>query len=146
MAGMIFAIISGLFGCGGGTKKPVASVEAVTLTVRGMRGGFVYKFEAEDDRSVLLYYREVYAGEKNELVLEGSAPCGADRMTELMNSCGVIRWDGFHGKHPKNVRDGIMFTFTATVNGELTIRAEGSENFPSGYREFVQALNSMLKN
>ena len=61
-----------------------------------------------------------------------------------MNNCSVIRWDGFHGEHPKNVKDGIMFDFTATVNGGQTIYADGSANYPKGYNEFVRELNKML--
>ena len=80
----------------------------------------------------------------DELVLESSVPCDAQTMIELMNTCGILRWNGFHGKHPKNVSDGIMFRFEATVNGGQGIFADGSENFPKGYREFVRALDSML--
>ena len=63
---------------------------------------------------------------------------------ELMNTCGVICWDGFHGKHPKNVKDGIMFDFRATVNDGQEIHADGSENFPKGYHDFVRELNKIL--
>ena len=40
--------------------------------------------------------------------------------------------------------DGIMFDFTATVNGGQTIHADGSANYPKGYNEFVRELNKML--
>ena len=89
-------------------------------------------------------YREAYRDGEDELVLESTAPCGVQTMIELMNTCGILRWDGFHGKHPKNVSDGIMFCFEATVNGGQMIRAEGSANFPKGYHKFVRALDAML--
>ena len=107
-------------------------------------GGVVYTLEGEGDTTQLRRYRETYRGGEDELVLESSVPCDAQTMIELMNTCGILRWNGFHGKHPKNVSDGIMFRFEATVNGGQEIFADGSENFPKGYREFVRALNSML--
>ena len=140
----VFTMLLGLFGCGRETQKNVTSAEAMTLTLRGMRGGYVYKFEGESDVTELRRYRETYRSGEDELVLESSVPCDAQTMIELMNTCGILRWNGFHGKHPKNVSDGIMFRFEATVNGGQEIFADGSENFPKGYREFVRALNSML--
>ena len=141
---MVFTMLLGLFGCGRETQKNVTSAEAMTLTLRVMRGGYVYKFEGESDVTELRRYRETYRGGEDELVLESSVPCGAQTMIELMNTCGILRWNGFHGKHPKNVSDGIMFRFEATVNGGQEIFADGSENFPKGYHEFVRALDSML--
>lgn len=141
---MVFTMLFGLFGCNEKALEIVTSVETMTLTLRGMRGGHVYKFESEDDTTELRRYREVYRNGEDELVLEASAPCGAETMIELMNTCGILRWDGFHGKHPKNVSDGIMFRFEAAVNGGQTVKAEGSENFPKGYRDFVRALDAML--
>ncbi len=141
---MIFTTLFGLFGCGRETGKTVTSVEAMTLTLHGMRGSYVYKFESDNNATELRRYREVYIGEETRLALEGNVPCGRQTMTNLMNTCGIIRWDGFHGKHPKNVSDGIMFRFKATVNGGQIIRAEGSANFPKGYHEFVRALDTML--
>ena len=141
---MVFTMLLGLFGCGRETQKNVTSAETMTLTLRGMRGGYVYKFEGESDVTELRRYRETYRSGEDEFVLESSVPCDAQTMIELMNTCGILRWNGFHGKHPKNVSDGIMFRFEATVNGGQEIFADGSENFPKGYREFVRALNSML--
>jgi len=139
---MICSLLLGLLGCGGGFQKTIASVEEMSLTLRGMRGSFVYIFRW--DTKELRRCREVYRGEETVLELEAATPCNRQTMTALMNTCGVPRWDGFHGKHPKNVQDGIAFIFSATVNGEQTIRAEGSANFPKGYHEFVRTLDAML--
>ena len=119
----------------------IVSVREITLTLHGMRGSYVYKFENQNE---LRRYREIYRAGEDELVLEASAPCGEPTMIELMNTCGILRWDGFYGEHPKNVRDGIMFRFEASVNGGQTVKADGSENFPKGYHEFVRALDAML--
>ena len=141
---MVFTKLLGLFGRDRGTPKNVTSVEAMTLTLCGMRGSSVYKFEGEGAATELRRYREIYRSGERELKLERSVPCAVQMMIELMNSCGILRWNGFHGKHPKNVSDGMMFCFKAVVNGGQTIFADGSENFPKGYREFVRALNAML--
>lgn len=122
----------------------VSSAEAMTLTLHGMRGGSVYEIATEGEKTKLMFYREVFSKEKKLLKLEKSAVCDTPSFTKLMTDCGIIRWDGFNGKHPRTVLDGIMFNFTATVNGGQSIRANGSANFPKGYREFVAELNRML--
>ena len=141
---MVFTMLFGLFGCGRETQKIITSAETMTLTLRGMRGGYVYKFEDGGDTSELRRYREVYRDVEDKLILESSVPCDAQTMIELMNTCGILHWNGFHGKHPKHVSDGIMFRFDAAVNGGQTVKADGSENFPKGYHEFVRARNAML--
>ena len=113
----------------------------MTLILHGMRGSYVYTFENQRE---LRRYREIYRDGADKLVLEASAPCGEQTMVERMNACDILRWDGFHGKHPKNVSDGIMFRFEATVNDGQRIHAEGSANFPKGYHEFVRSLDAML--
>lgn len=141
---MSLTMLFNLFGCAGGAKEAITSVETMTLTLRGMRGSYVYTITADADQTELRRYREVYAGGETTLVLEASTACGGQEIVELMNACDIPRWNGFHGKHPKHVSDGIMFTFSATVNGGQTISADGSANYPKGYHEFVRTLNAML--
>ena len=69
----------------------------------------------------------------------------ADRILKLLNDCELISWDGFHGDHPKDVKDGIMFSLKATVNGNRNIRAEGSENFPKHFRELWKGMDAILR-
>lgn len=141
---LMSSALFGLFGCFG-EKKAVTSVEAMSLTLRGMWGGTVYELSVSDGRTELVLYSEKYDGEKNYLAPERSATCEISDIVSLMNDCGVMRWNGFHGKHPKNVCDGIMFIFKASVNGGEAISANGSENFPKGYREFVNGLDGILE-
>ena len=146
---MILTMFLGLFGCSRAADQTVspetiASVEMMTLTLRGMRGGTVYTFEMETDPPKLCRYREKYSGTEDTLELEKSITFPYEEMIGLMNACKVFKWDGFHGKHPKNVSDGIMFCFEAEINGGQTIRADGSANFPKGYYEFVRTLDEML--
>ena len=137
---MMSKVLLKLFG-----SKKIASVESVTLTLRGMRGSTVYEIVNDTEQLELRFYREFYSNGESVLKLENSTVVDTCAFIEFMNNCGVIRWDGFHGKHPRNVNDGTMFSFTAIVNDGQTIRADGSENFPKGYREFVRGLNNMLE-
>lgn len=141
---LISTALIGMWGCGENSKQTITSVETMTLTLQGMRGSSVYEIADKDGKIELRRYREIFSSGEFVLELEGSTVCNTQTFIELMNVCGIVRWDGFHGKHPWNVQDGIMFKFTATVNGGQTIRADGSANFPKGYREFVQELDKML--
>jgi len=141
---MVLTMLFLLFGCDGGSKKTVTSVETMTLTVQGMRGTAVYELAVESEKTELRRYRESFSDGEAVLNLEKAVSCDTQTMVELMNTCGVIRWDGFHGKHPKNVHDGDMFVFEASVNQGLAVYADGSANYPKGYRDFVRALDQML--
>ena len=77
-------------------------------------------------------------------VPERQAACSAEKVMKLLNDCELMAWDGFHGKHPSGVKDGIMFSLQATVNNGRKIKAEGSENFPKHFREFRDGLHAML--
>lgn len=128
----------------GRAKEHVVSVEGMTLILRGMHGGTVYKFEVEDDRINMCRYHERYLNGEDILEPDQSTVCDTGTVIDLMNTCNIIDWNGFHGKHPKNVHDGIMFCFEAEVNGGQPVKADGSENFPKGYHEFVRTLDEML--
>lgn len=119
-------------------------VESMTLTLQGMRGTNVYEVTEKDGKTELCRYTKIYSNGQASRRLVASVLCDTASFIELMNKCDIISWDGFHGKHPKNVRDGIMFDFSATVNGGRKIHADGSENFPKGYREFVRELDKLL--
>lgn len=141
---MMFASVFGR-GCRAGKGgKTVDSVESMTLTLHGMRGTNIYEITEKDGKTELCRFTRVYSNGKDVRRLEKSVICDTESFVELVNNCGIISWDGFHGKHPKNVRDGIMFDFSATVNGGQKIHADGSENFPKGYREFVCELDKIL--
>ena len=124
-------------------KERIGSFERMTLRVTGMR--FDDEFEAVclgDAVEVSLYGLSCARGERR---LFAKAVCSTDSFVEMLNGCGLASWDGFHGKHPKDVRDGIMFRLDATVDGGASIRADGSENFPKGYQELEKALYRMVR-
>lgn len=147
IAGIIAAVVSvsiGLCGCVKGGRKTIVSMESITLSLQGMRFANVYEIRNKDGKTEISRFRKLYSNGKDTLALEASAVCDTAEFIDLLNACGVICWDGFHGKHPKNVKDGIMFDFRATVNDGQKIQADGSENFPEGYHAFVRELNTML--
>lgn len=123
-------------------KEQVDSVREVSLRTAGMRATHQYVIKPESGQLRLERYREAFAD--GQTVLEKSVMWETEALVALMNECRVLRWDGFHGKHPRGVSDGVMFQFSATVNGGRTVRAQGSANFPKGYREFVRALDRSL--
>lgn len=124
--------------------KTIETVESMTLTLHGMRGTSIYEIEVRNDKIELKLFREVSGDGDWIQELEKSAVVDTEDFIELMNTCKVNRWNDFHGEHPKNVKDGIMFDFTATVNGTQTISADGSANFPEGYSDFVRELDRIL--
>ena len=134
----------GLCGCANDYAKTIVSFETMTLTEKGMRFCSVYEITNRDGKTEISRFGRVYANGVETLELEASATCDPVDFMELANSCGIIRWDGFHGKHPKHVKDGVMFEFRAAVNDGQEIYADGSQNFPKGYHEFVRELNRIL--
>ena len=141
---MVLSISFGLCSCADIYRKTITSIETMTLTLQGMRFCSVYEITNEDVKTELKRFRKVYLNGVDTLELEASVVCNITDFIELMNTCGVIYWNGFHGKHPKSVNDGIMFDFRATVNNGQEIYADGSENFPKGYHDFVRELNKIL--
>lgn len=124
----------------------VTSFEKSTLNVIGMRYNMEYEILNKPPKSVLSLYRITYRDGKNKRVLVKSTETDTEIILEHFNLCNIISWNGFYGSHPKDVKDGVMFTFKAEVNEGQTVYAEGSENFPQGYRQFVSALNQILEN
>ena len=127
------------------TKTTLTSFEKISLRVISMRYDIEYEILNKPPKAVLSLYHIFYKDGSNKRVIEKSAVTDTEIMLELFNSCKIIRWNGFRGNHPKDVSDGVMFKFQAEVNEGQTVYAEGSENFPQGYREFVGMLNRILE-
>ena len=127
------------------SKKELNSFETVFWRISGMRGSTEYEIVNKGEESEFTEYMMRCAkGGGMERVPERSVTCKTERILEILNSCEVASWDGFHGKHPKGVRDGIMFRFELVVGGDEKITAEGSENFPKHFREFRDAMRELL--
>ena len=132
-----------------GTEKPavkITSFEIVTLHLSGMRFTTEYEIVMKGKDAEVVEYGIRYEKDKGLVrVPQSKKVCSADRVLKLLNDCELVSWDGFHGDHPKDVKDGIMFSLKATVNGNRNIRAEGSENFPKHFKELWKGLDAILR-
>lgn len=124
-------------------SRTIKSVEQANLRINGMRVTEEYVIEGGDPARISLY-RFSYPDGEAVRKLDKRIFCSGETVLELLNSCGVPGWNGFCGQHPADVLDGDIFVFEASVNGGQAIRAKGSANYPTGYREFIRALNRLL--
>ncbi|MBQ3431593.1 MAG: hypothetical protein IJG23_02295 [Clostridia bacterium] len=127
----------------GSQKETVNSFERIFLSLQGMRISEEYEIICNGEQSEVSRYQMFYTDGEEERRLTGSAGVSTASVVAKLNECNVIKWDGFHGKHPKNVLDGTMFQFEATINGSRTVTADGSQNFPKHYHEFETWLTAL---
>ena len=125
-------------------NEPIESFEIITFRVSGMRFSYEDEILNKEDKAELTRYAIVYGQGEDRRKPEARIICEKERIIDLLNQCKLISWDGFIGKHPKNVSDGIMFDLKAIINNKK-ISASGSENCPDHYREFTNGLNEILK-
>ncbi len=125
-------------------RGKIVSFETVTLHLSWMRGVAEYEIVDTGEGAEVSEYAIRYRDGKSERELEQRAVCEKEKMLAILNSCSLLSWDGFHGKHPRGVLDGTMFRLEATVNGGREICADGSQNFPKHYHEFRDALYAIL--
>ena len=125
--------------------ESITSFSEIRLKLSGMRVTEVYEIKCSGGEAVISQYWLSYQDSEDRYKLQRQATVPAPDMIDVLNRCGVLRWDGFRGKNPPGVLDGTMFNFTATVNGDRRIRADGSNNFPKHYRDFTDALYQMLR-
>ena len=122
-------------------KKTLRSFENIEYSMSGMRFSHTYKIRNDGETAAIALYNR-FNEEKGPLA---EASCPAHEMLDALNRFGAGNWDGFHGKHPRGVLDGIMFSFKAKVNGEEEIHADGSQNFPKGFRDFTSYVDGLLR-
>ena len=121
----------------------ITSFEKLWLKISGMRVTRIYEIVKDEDDVRIDEYEVHYPQREAVLELERSAKLQYEVFLEKLNQFYLLSWDNFHGAHPKNVLDGDMFSFKATIN-EKEISAEGSANFPKGYHEFVRWICETL--
>lgn len=141
---MLFPSVSQTFGIGKPSEK-IESFDIVTLRLSGMRFTTEYEIVMKGKDAELTEYGIRYEKKEDKRVPKKKTVCNVDRVLKLLNDCELASWDGFVGNHPKGVKDGIMFSLKATINGSKKISAHGSENFPKHFREFRNGLNALLR-
>ena len=119
--------------------KNITSFETVTLRESGMRFVCDKEIVMKDGKAEVSYYNIIYdrGSDEDRRELNTRAVVDAADVLNVLNKVRLASWDGFHGAHPKNVTDGIMFSLSAKINGGAEIHAGGSENFPPKYRELT---------
>ncbi len=123
----------------------IESFEFIKLHLSGMRLIEDIEITPNGEDSLICSYRYVCIPGGHDRELDISVTRPTSEVIDVLNSCEVGKWSGFHGPHPPHVLDGTMFDFTATVNGGVTLRADGSENFPRNYRELTNYLFERLR-
>ena len=125
-------------------KKLITDFELFSLNETTMRASYVYEIVRKGELAEVSLYDIMYINEEDKKQLRNRTVCTAAEIIGMLNSCGVLSWNGFVGNHPRGVSDGKMFRLSAVVNGGLTVSANGSENFPPHYRELIDSLYMIL--
>lgn len=125
------------------STEDITEFEEILLKVSGMRGTAEYEFTGSGEDVVLSRYRMKYVDGKEVREPDGRRLCEREAVLDLLEACGVRDWNGFAGNHPENILDGDIFSFRAEINGRI-IQAEGSANYPEGYKDFLHKLNQWL--
>ncbi|MBE6681102.1 MAG: hypothetical protein E7600_02290 [Ruminococcaceae bacterium] len=127
-------------------KKRVKSFESITIRESGMRVIEEYAIMNKGDVCEISLYQliPISGTYDDERILLQSVEYKTEDMIALMNDCGFASWDGFEGKHPKNVSDGVMFTLSAVINDGQKVSAHGSQNFPKDYKSFIGKIKDIL--
>jgi len=132
----------------GGTRpdtiNEITEFESLLLHFSGMRVTEEYEIISKGNTSEISYYHIRYSGEEDLRDLQKRVVCVTREVTDILNECKAEKWNGFHGKHPRGVLDGRMFTLTAYVNGGQKLFADGSENFPKNFSTFEKWLQEKL--
>lgn len=127
-------------------REKITDFEIITLNISAMRFASEYEIVREGSKAVISEYQRIYRDGKENKDLIRQTSCDQIAILELLEKCRVRKWDGFSGANPPGVLDGEMFSFKAKVNDGKDIIADGSNNFPSHYKDFSFALRDMLRN
>ncbi|MBP5529941.1 MAG: hypothetical protein J6X80_07820 [Lachnospiraceae bacterium] len=127
-----------------GKNVEITNYERIVLSETAMRGKSEYEVVNKGDKAEITFYQYRYSQKEEIKTPEKCAECENDEVLKILNECRISKWDGFHGKHPRNVKDGIMFSFEAAVNEGLKIHADGSENFPKNYSTLTNWFRDKL--
>ena len=127
------------------TRKRIVSLSRLTLRLSGSRHLVEYEMAVEGDLARFTRYDLRFDAERETRLPRESATRPAAEVVALLNRWGVLRWDGFHGRHPRSVRDGTMFRLDAIVNGDRAIHADGSQRFPRHFFELEDYIETTLR-
>ena len=125
--------------------QKISSFKKINLFISGMRFSSEYEIINNGEKVEISLYSKKYLNGEEKRILDEATETETESFIDFLNSINFSGWDGFYGKHPKNVLDGTMFRMEEKISDEKFISAEGSENFPKGYRDFIKELDRVLK-
>lgn len=148
--GLLTLISTFLSGCI--KAKKITSFEVVTLSEVGSAAWtYEWEFVRTKNGVTFTYYSGSWEFDDDrtredfiEKRIEGDGAF-LEEVLKLFNDCKLSAWNGFRKSNP-NILDGRMFTFKAVLNEGEEIGASGSNSFPSGYRDFKEALRNLVEN
>ena len=157
----LIAFISSLFGCtgtgpeapavpsavqsGDNTGKPANENSIVYFCFdynASMGGQFTYTVTQEEDGRIVFSYEDLEHRSSGVMSTEVTRDV-TDALEELYRSCKLADWDGFNGSDP-DMLDGDGFTLTIKFADGTRLRADGSNAYPTGYRDFTGKLYELL--
>ena len=119
----------------------ITSFERIDFKIMEMRDSVRYELLPKGEVAIISLYSVRYKDEED--VLEERVEYPMKDTLDMLNACRVNEWDRFDGDDP-DALDGTMFAIKARVNDNERIFGCGSNSFPQGYTEFVNALNSII--
>ena len=125
-------------------SKTITDIEYLNLRLSGMRVTEEYEFTSAENNIEIAYYNMSYANGSEERIPIKRTICEKKTVIDALNGFDFIKWNGFHGNHPRGVLDGTMFKLTAVYNGGERLQADGSQNFPKHFNEFRMCLYVIL--
>ncbi len=102
-------------------REQITSFSEIRLKVSGMRLTEVYEILCCGDDAEVSQYWLSYKNHEDNYNLQKHVTVPAADVIDVLNQCGILKWDGFRGKNP-----------------------DGSNNFPKHYRDFTDVLYRML--
>ena len=100
-------------------REQITSFSEIRLKVSGMRLTEVYEILCCGDDAEVSQYWLSYKNHEDNYNLQKHVTVPAADVIDVLNQCGILKWDGFRGKNPPN-------------------------NFPKHYRDFTDVLYRML--
>ncbi|MBR4450941.1 MAG: hypothetical protein IKS39_03815, partial [Clostridia bacterium] len=100
---IICAIAGGLimFRINHNSKERITEFESILLTESTMRGSSEFEIINKGETSEIALYGIYYNSGERERRPKEKMSCDTSAVIEILNECGVLSWEGFHGKHPK---------------------------------------------
>lgn len=122
----------------------LSGIKYFRYAYNGSIGGdnFYYELNRTEGGAVFAYWSMLHP-ERDRM----ETPVGEeilDRVNGIYLSCRLAEWDGY-SKYNTCVFDGSGFMLSIVFNDGASMRADGTNAFPKGYRGFIEKLDALLE-